>query len=663
MTANAPGQVCLMQGNEAIVRGAVEAGINFAASYPGSPSSQILGMLGKIARERSFYAEWSTNEVCALQACTGASLANGRALCIVKQNGLLCTADALHCAAQAGVKGGLVIVTSDDPSAHSSTNEFDSRWQAMSAGIPLLEPTTMQETKDMIPYAFELSEKVGQVVLVRLTTRVCHGRGNVTLGPLPEKPRTLERVKEWDRMVCVCYNHAPALEKLEALRQSFEVSPYNHYAGPDAPKKLVIAGGTGCLYGQEALRRLGVSESTGFLSLGTLWPLPEDYILERLRSAEEVLILEEVDPFLERAIQALAGRERLNVRFLGRDSGFTMAMPQVGELDPDNVTAGIARLCGVSLPKKKPTSELELPVREMSFCAGCPHRATFYLLKRVMRQEKHPGVVVGDIGCYFMAGQSAGQYAWQTCNCMGSGVNVAEGLGQLTNYGLDQKVVTMCGDSTFFHTILPGLVNATYHNANMLLIVLDNSATAMTGFQPHPGTGLTAMGDVVKPMDIPKILEAVGCKVEVADPFDVVEAEKTLRRLLAQTGMNVLIMRQPCATLKAKERSKKPVRVYVDQDVCYGDGCGCDKYCSRVWGCPGNTWDFTKNKARIDPVTCVGCGVCAKLCPSGAIKVEEPPQNPQILRGEEEQGNEGRNARQGVPTAVDFVTTKGGEEA
>ncbi len=655
ITANAPGQVCLMQGNEAIVRGAVEAGINFAASYPGSPSSQVLGMLGKIARERGFYAEWSTNEVCALQACTGASLANGRALCVVKQNGLLCVADALHCAAQAGVKGGLVIVSSDDPSAHSSTNEFDSRWQAMSAGIPLLEPTTMQETKDMIPYAFQLSEEVGQIVLIRVTTRVCHGRGNVTLGPLPEKPRTLERVREWDRMVCVSYMHGPALQKLEELKARFNDSPYNHYEGPEAPKKLIVAGGTGCLYGQEALRRLGRDRETGFLSLGTLWPLPEDYILPHLRSAEDVLILEEVDPFLEQAIQALAGREGLRLRFLGRNN----ALPPIGELDPDVVTAAIAGLTGAPLPEKKPTGELELPVREMSFCAGCPHRATFYLLKRAMRQEKHPGVVVGDIGCYFMAGQSAGQYAWQTCNCMGSGVNVAEGLGQLTNYGLDQKVVTMCGDSTFFHTILPGLVNATYHNANMLLIVLDNSATAMTGFQPHPGTGLTAMGDHVKPMDIPKILDAVGCKVEVADPFDVVESEKTLRRMLDQPGMNVLIMRQPCATLMTKERSKKPVRVYVDQDICLGDGCGCDKYCSRVWGCPGNTWDFKKNKALIDPVTCVGCGVCAKLCPSGAIHVEEgTPQNPQIMRGEEEQENSGRDARKSVPAAA-----KGGEEA
>ncbi|MCI8910265.1 MAG: 4Fe-4S binding protein [Oscillibacter sp.] len=618
MTGGTPGQVCLMQGNEAIVRGAVEAGIHFAASYPGSPSSQILGMLGKIAEERNFYAEWSTNEVCALQACIGASFAGGRALCIVKQNGLLCTADALHCAAQHGVKGGLVIVTSDDPSAHSSTNEFDSRWQAESASVALLEPTCMQEAKDMVPYAFDLSERTGQIVILRLTTRVCHGRGTVTLGPLPEGTRPLEPIREWDRMVCVCYQHQPMLEKLESLRSAFEACTYNHYAGPEAPKSLIVAGGTGRLYAQEALRRLQAEDRTGLLSLGTLWPLPEETLLKYLRAAERVLVLEEVDPFLERHLQALAGKHRLSLDFSGRSGG---ALPPVGELDPDNVTAAIAAFTGAALPEKHIASHLELPVREMTFCAGCPHRATFHLLKRVLRQEKRPGVVVGDIGCYFMAGQSAGQYGYQVCNCMGSGVSVAEGLGQLTHYGLDQKVVTMCGDSTFFHTILPGLINATYHSANMLLIVLDNSATAMTGFQPHPGTGLTAMGRPAKPMDIQKILEAVGCAVEVADPFDIREAEKALRRMLDRDGMNVLIMRQPCATLTAKTR-KKPVKVWVDQSKCLGEGCGCDKYCSRVWGCPGNTWDFTNGKAQIDPVTCVGCGVCAKFCPAGAIQVE-----------------------------------------
>ncbi len=618
MTANAPGQVCLMQGNEAIVRGAVEAGINFAASYPGSPSSQVLGMLGKIAKERNFYAEWSTNEVCALEACIGASLAGARALCIVKQNGLLCTADSLHCGAQHGVKGGLVIVTSDDPSAHSSTNEFDSRWQAESASVALLEPTTMQETKDIIPYAFALSERTGQMVIVRLTTRVCHGRGGVTLGALPERPHPMQKVREWDRLVCVSYLHTPMLERLETLRSEFESCDYNHYAGRPAAEKLIVAGGTGRLYAQEAIARLGVESQVGLLTLGTLWPLPEKYILNYLKPAKEVLILEEVDPFLEQHLEALAGKNQLRLTFRGRSDG---ALPKIGELDPDNVSAAIAALTGAALPEKTTASHQELPQRDMTFCAGCPHRATFHLLKRVLRQEKNPGVVIGDIGCYIMSGQFAGQYAFQACNCMGSGINLAEALGQLTRYGLDQKVVTVCGDSTFFHTIMPGVVNAVYHSANMLLMVLDNSATAMTGFQPHPGTGITAMGDPARPMNIQKILEAIGCKVEVADPFDVTETEKTLKRLLQEDGMNVLIMRQPCATLTAKQQ-KKPVRVWVDQDVCLGDGCGCDKYCSRVWGCPGNTWDFKKGKAQIDPVTCVGCGVCAKFCPSGAIHVE-----------------------------------------
>jgi indolepyruvate ferredoxin oxidoreductase alpha subunit len=205
---------------------------------------------------------------------------------------------------------------------------------------------------------------------------------------------------------------------------------------------------------------------------------------------------------------------------------------------------------------------------------------------------------------------------------MGSGINVAEGLGQLSAYGMDQPVVTMCGDSTFFHTVLPGLCNASYHNSNMLLIVLDNSATAMTGFQPHPGTGLTAMGDEVKPMSIRAICEAMNCTVEEADPFEIEATADLLSGLMKRPGLKVLIMKQPCATLMAKSRTEK-VTVWVDQDKCLGDGCGCDRFCSRVWGCPGNSWDFKAGKAVIDPVSCVGCGVCAKLCPQGAIQVKK----------------------------------------
>ena len=618
ITADSPGKVCLMQGNEAVVRGAVEAGINFAASYPGSPSSQVLGMLGNIARERQFYAEWSTNEVCAMEACIGASLAHARALYIVKQNGLLCVADALHCGAQHGVKGGLVIITSDDPSAHSSTNEFDSRYQAMSADVPMLEPTTMQEAKDMIPYAFELSERIRQMVIVRLTTRVCHGRGNVVLGNLPEKPHEMQPVGEWDRMACVNYLHQSMLDTLDSAQEIFETCPYNHYEGPEDAEKLIIAGGTGRLYCREALRRLGLENSVGLLSLATVWPLPEKYILSYLKSARQVLVLEEVDPVLEHNMEAIAGKHQLNITFSGRSDG---SLPRIGELNPDLVRNAVDALVNAEHPNPKPVPEDTLPVRDLTFCAGCPHRATFYLLKKALKFEKNPGIVIGDIGCYIMSSQASGFWAYQACNCMGSGINLAEGLGQLTSYGLNQKVVTMCGDSTFFHTILPGIVNASYHHANMLLMVLDNSATAMTGFQPHPGTGLTAMGDITEPMSIERICEAMGCQVTVADPFDVENTSKVLLGLLKQTGMKVLIMRQPCATLMSKQK-KAGLKVYVDQDLCYGDGCGCDKFCSRVWGCPGNSWDFTKNKAQIDPVSCVGCGVCAQLCPSGAIKVE-----------------------------------------
>ena len=619
LTTDAPGRIVLMQGNEAIVRGAVESGIHFAASYPGSPSSQILGMLGKIAKERNFYAQWATNEVCAFQACLGTSFAGARSICIVKQNGLLCIGDALFCAAQHGIKGGVVVVTSDDPSAHSSTNEFDSRHMALSASIPMLEPTNMQEAKDMVPYAFEISERTKQVVIIRLTTRVCHGRGSVALGRLPEVQRKLDVVDEWDRMVCVSFRHQIMLDALEQARELFEESPCNHYSGPDHPKKLIVTGGTGCLYTKEALHLLGDPADVGLLQLGTIWPLPERMILDKLRTAESVLTVEEVDPFLEDALMNLAGREGLKLQFFGRNEG---TINRVNELDPDHVLPAAAAFAGLPMPPRQKTSDTPLLTRDLNFCAGCPHRATFFVLKQAMRREKVPGIVVGDIGCYFMAGSEPGQYGWQVNNCMGSGINVAEGLGQLSAYGMDQPVVTMCGDSTFFHTVLPGLCNASYHNSNMTLIVLDNSATAMTGFQPHPGTGLTAMGDEVKPMSIRAICEAMNCTVEEADPFELEETADLLSDLMHRPGLKVLIMKQPCATLMAKSRTEK-VTVWVDQDKCLGDGCGCDRFCSRVWGCPGNSWDFKAGKAVIDPVSCVGCGVCAKLCPQGAIQVKK----------------------------------------
>ncbi len=619
-TKNEPGKKYLMQGNEAIVRGALEGGVHFASSYPGSPSSQVLGMMGHIAGEMGFRAEWSTNETTALQSCMGASFANARSICIVKQNGLLVESDAIHCGALGGVKGGLVLVSSDDPDSHSSTNEFDSRHMAVSANIPMLEPASVQETKDMIPYAFELSERLGQMVLVRVTTRICHGRGSVELGKLPEK-RPFREIGLWDRMVGINWLHGFLLEKLEKARNEFEDSPFNHFNGNAESENLIITGGTGMKYVLEALELLDAEDRAGVLSLGTLWPLPEKLIVEKLSKAKRVLMVEEVDPFLEEHISAIAAKNGVPVEIFGRSD----ILPKIGELNPDIVKDAVEEFLGLEKPvccsEGCPAMEgVAIPERELTFCAGCPHRASFFILKQALRMDGRNGVVMGDIGCYTMAGQRAGQYGYHFMSCMGSGISAAEGLGQLTNYGFDQPVVSLCGDSTFFHTVVPGLINAKMNNANILHIVLDNSATAMTGFQPHPGTGETAMGFETEKISIQALCESLGCRVWKADPFDVEETKELINSLLKINGLKILILEQPCATLAAKTRAKK--NVWVDAEKCRGESCGCDRYCSRVWGCPGNIWDFEKNCAKIDEVVCVGCGVCAKICPAGAIHVE-----------------------------------------
>lgn len=227
---------------------------------------------------------------------------------------------------------------------------------------------------------------------------------------------------------------------------------------------------------------------------------------------------------------------------------------------------------------------------------------------------------MGDIGCYTMGGQRAGHYLYSFLCCMGGGISAAEGLGQLNRFGFKQPVLAIAGDSTFFHTCMPGLVNAKYHNSNMLFVVLDNSATAMTGFQPHPGIGVTAMGKAAEPVSIQKVAEAIGCPVTVADPFDIAGTTEIVYQMIKQPGLKVLILKQECATLAVRKRQK--ARVWVDHDLCRGDQCGCGRFCSRIWGCPGNIWDYEIGKAKIDEVVCVGCGVCTTLCPAGAIKME-----------------------------------------
>ena len=623
ITANEPGKTYLMQGNEAISRGALEAGIRFAAAYPGSPSSEILTMLGHVAEEMDIYAEWSTNETCALEACLGASFARVRSLCIMKQNGLLTVGDALHSASLSGVRGGLVLIVADDPSAHSSTNEFDSRHQARSAALPMLEPANMQEAKDMVKWGFELSEQLQQLVMVRTTTRINHGRSSVVLGEFPEQKTDPATIGEWDRMVAINWFKDGQSAKIDQAQDIFEDSPFNQYRGPDSADLIMVTCGTGWLYSTEAVEALGLQDSVGILKLGTTYPLPEKFIAQHLAKTKKVLVVEEVDPFLEQNIAILlAYHPELQVELLGRRGG--NAMSSKDELNPDIVRNSLAALMdkeytGPDIAVIPPEEAVVVPPRELTFCAGCPHRASFFLLKQTLRIQEGQGVVTGDIGCYTMGGQRAGHYLYNFLCCMGGGINAAEGLGQLTRFGFEQPVLALAGDSTFFHSCIPGLINAKYHNSDMLFVVLDNAATAMTGFQPHPGIGLTAMGKAAEPISIEKVVEAIGCPVTVADPFDIKGTTQIVYDLIKQPGLKVLILKQECATLV--RRSEKP-RVWVDQDLCRGDECGCGRFCSRIWGCPGNIWDYEAGKAKIDEVVCVGCGVCASLCPAGAIKME-----------------------------------------
>jgi indolepyruvate ferredoxin oxidoreductase alpha subunit len=623
--ANEPGKTYLLQGNEAIVRGALEAGIRFAASYPGSPASEIMAMLGRVAGEMDIYAEWSTNENCAFQACMGASMGQVRSLCVVKQNGLLTIGDALHTAALSGCKGGVVLLAADDPNAHSSTNEFDSRHQARAAGIPMLEPATFQEAKDMMVYAFELSEKLQQVVMVRSVTRICHGRGNVTLGELPESPSQPLPIGEWDRLVAINWFHDMLFTKLDQAQAEFENSPFNGYSGPENPELLIITSGTGWLYSVEAVEALKLEDKVGILKLGTTWPLPEKLVLKYLEKTSRVLVVEEVDPVLEQNVASIIGHNPgLNVSLFGRYK--KSALPQSFELNPDVVINALATLMNTEYQPRQ-TGEVpaeavvNIPPRDLTFCAGCPHRASFFLLKQTLRIHEGNGVVMGDIGCYTMGGQRAGHFLLHSVACMGAGINMGEGLGQLSRFGFDQPVVALAGDSTFFHSCLPGLVNARYHDANMLFVILDNSATAMTGFQPHPGIDINCMGQPANSISIEKVVEAIGCPVVVADPYEIEATTQIVYDLIKQPGMKVLILRQPCATLAVRTKGRR--KVWVDPELCRGDECGCGRFCSKTWGCPGNIWDYEAGKAKIDEVVCIGCGVCATLCPAGAIKVEE----------------------------------------
>ncbi|MBU0989640.1 MAG: 4Fe-4S binding protein [Proteobacteria bacterium] len=629
-----PGKRVMLTGNEAAARGALEAGVQMVASYPGSPSVQILECLASVARQRGIYAEWSINEKVALEVAAAGSFSGLKSLSIMKADGLNVAMDFLTTLPLSGIRGGLVVVVSDDPGAHSSIKEEDTRYLAPAAHIPLIEPSSPEETRDMVTAAFEISEKSGLPVIVRLVTRICHARATVELGPIRGMKRSPSLPSDV-RFITAAQFHPVAHERLDSLKEDFLASPFNFYTGPHKPELTIFVSGVSYFYVMEAVERLGVEGRVGVFKVGTLWPMPEDLVLENLKRSERVLFFEEIEPFLEDQTKIIAAQHWDEVgplSFLGRRSGdvpWVMKSRGMGEMDPDIATEALAGALKIEFNPESSRlkqeverlPEMDLPSRLPSLCAGCPHRASYWAIKTALALDGRGGFVLGDIGCYTLGVMPSGYGIVSTVHSMGSGVGVACGFGRLKGMGLDQPTVAVIGDSTFYHAGIPPLINAKNNGSEYLCIILDNETTAMTGHQPHPGSGVTAMGEAATPLPMEQLIRGMEIPVTIADPYQIDETIEIVLGLLKKGGLQVLILRRECV-LKGGSGDTGP-RVYVDEAKCLGDECGCDRFCSRVFSCPANIWDEEAGRAKIDEVICTGCGVCVSLCPQRAIMVDQ----------------------------------------
>jgi indolepyruvate ferredoxin oxidoreductase alpha subunit len=618
---NKPGETVLLMGNEAIVRGALEAGIRIAASYPGTPASEIGNTLAEIAEEVGIHFEWSTNEKVAFEVVYGASMCNQRGLVPMKHVGLNVALDIMEMAALRGVKGGLVFVSADDPSQHSSGQEQDQRWVAKQNCVPVLEPSDPQDAKDFTVQAFELSERHRQPVMLRTVTRVSHMRSGVKLGELRKLDREAKFDFEQFSYVVAGFDkmfygrEKEANEKIARMMVEFDSSPLNKLVMSGGEKVGVIAAGQTYNYIMDALVKLGARDKVAVLKLGTSNPLPEGLVTRLLKGVDKVLITEEPDPFVELHVKALAKDANPEVELFGRLGG---NLPAEGELMPYMVDGVIAEMLGQK-PVENPRVEVEKEAKDMIFgrmltvCAGCPHRPSIYALKRAVKAVKgdiHKVVINGDIGCYGLAWAPPMSYE-DTYFCMGASLGVSQGMSQV---GVD--TIAWIGDGTFFHAAIPALMNAVQTKTNIKVVVADNGVTAMTGFQPNPQSGKMATGEETKSVSIEAIAKAVGVEhIEVTDAYDTKVTEAAFKRMLLTEGVAMVISRRVCATEAIRQmRPKRPVPYEVDESKCVG----C-KLCLSTFGCPGLNYDEAKKKASIDPTICMGCGVCAQVCNVGCI--------------------------------------------
>ena len=625
----------LLMGNEAFAYAALQAGVNVAAGYPGTPSSEVIETIAKLRASgvaQGVHVEWSANEKAALELVAGAAYSGARVLFTCKQMGLNVASDPLQCLNYIGVKGGCVLFVADDPGPISSQTEQDTRRFAAFAKVPVLDPSTPEQGFAMMQAAFELSERSKTPVIVRPTTRVCHASAffdipdQTIARAIPEEG--FERDARWVIFPGRSYQaHAEINERLVRIADTFGAeepyigfNPTEAIASDDA-KVGIIAGGVSAAYAREALsmleasaKRQGISlPSISFLQVGTPYPFPQKRVSSFVKPLEKVLVLEELDYVIEDELAALAGREHLPLEICGKLSGDALAR---GENSVDDAFARIQSFLGLSFSDEASplTFDEPLPVRPTVLCAGCPHRGSFYAVKKAL--GKTPAILCGDIGCYTL-GNAMPLDAIDTCLCMGAGITMAQGFAVTQP---DKKNIAFVGDSTFFASGLTGVVNAGYNQHDITVVVLDNATTAMTGSQPHPGTGVTLMGANHQGIDIAGLLRAIGfeCVVE-ADPLNIDEACAAVTQAIGFAGPSAVVFRSPCVQL-----IKPKPQVTVDTDLC----TGC-KRCITQIGCPGIGFDpdakgiksGSRGQAFVDASLCNGCGLCVQLCAVGALKI------------------------------------------
>ncbi len=588
-----------IMGNGAIALGALCSGVNLVSGYPGTPSSEIVETVYKYPHE-GVYLEWSVNEKAALEVAAAAAYSGARALVTMKQVGLNVASDALMSLAYVGVKGGLVIVSADDPGPISSQTEQDTRRFADFCRIPVFDPSTPEEAFAMTGDAFECSEKYHTPVLLRPTTRICHAYVSIDV-PDSFSPWKYEGFikdsKRWVVFPGLSYmNHGMIEERNAGIAVDFSKYRFNHVEGTSP--KAVVTSGVSYAYVKECLKD---RQDIRIIRIATAFPFPREFILHAMSGVSEVLCIEELSPYLEEQILKTAGMHHLNITVHGKLDG---SVPQNGEMSTELAAGILSGFLDIELSVELiDTGDApQLPVRPPVLCAGCPHRASFYAVKKAMEGRK--AIFCGDIGCYTL-GNAMPLDMVDTCLCMGAGITMAQGFAHTSD---DAVCFAFVGDSTFFASGMTGVVNAVYNEADMILCVLDNSTTAMTGHQPHPGTGKNMMGNIVDKVDIAKVLDGIGVKsIVTVDPLDLKASVTAIKEAVEQKGVKAIIFRSPCIAV-----SKPQAKCSIDPSKCVN----CKK-CIKETGCPAII--IAEGRVRTDENMCTGCGLCSHVCPVSAI--------------------------------------------